>query len=124
MKKLVFPLSVCLAAIPWAGCIVINVQREAPPPNARFDSRNTTAVGAVEAPRTLNIDFGPGRHDASKQVGPAAAGREGDCWNTVGVAWNNAHTEADLKFASGEPSPIQVEMINWAAVGATAAAWA
>ena len=61
-------------------------------------------------PQTFNIDFGSGA--PSKQVGPAAAGRAGDFWNTASVAFNDHHTESDLKFAGGNPSPIEVEMIN------------
>ena len=61
-------------------------------------------------PRTFNIDFGSGA--PSEQVGPAAAGRAGDFWNTVSVGFNDHHTESDLKFAGGDPSPIEVEMIN------------
>jgi biopolymer transport protein ExbD len=67
---------------------------------------------AMMSPRIFDIAFGVWRPGLSKQTGPAAAGREGDFWNAVGVAFNNDHTEADLKFASGEPSPVQVRMIN------------
>jgi beta-lactamase regulating signal transducer with metallopeptidase domain/biopolymer transport protein ExbD len=74
-------------------------------------SISTVSREQVE-PQTFNIDFGAWRPEESRQIGPAAAGREGDFWNTVGVAWSNEHTESDLKFASGEPSPIRVEMIN------------
>ena len=63
-------------------------------------------------PETFNVDFGTWRPALSKQVGPAAAGSAGDYWNTVGVPWNNAHIQSDLKFANGQPSPIQVELIN------------
>jgi beta-lactamase regulating signal transducer with metallopeptidase domain len=65
-------------------------------------------------PETFNIDFGSAA--PSGQVGPAAAGHAGDFWNTVMPAvapgFNNHHTETDLKFAAGAPSPIEVEMIN------------
>ena len=61
-------------------------------------------------PQTFNIDFGSGA--PSEQVGPAAAGQAGDYWNTVSVGFNDHHTESDLKFARGNPSPIEVEMIN------------
>jgi hypothetical protein len=61
---------------------------------------------------TFNIDFGPGRSDLSKQVGPAATGEDGDFWNTVSVGFNNDHTESGLKFANGQPSPIEVELVN------------
>jgi hypothetical protein len=68
----------------------------------------------VLEPRTFNIDFGVWRPALSKQVGPAAVGQPGDFWNSVGVPWNNAHTESGLKFATRESSAIQVEMINLA----------
>jgi hypothetical protein len=61
--------------------------------------------------QTFNIDFGPGR-DASKQVGPAVVGQDGDYWNGVAIGFNNDHTESDLKFANGQPSPIEVQLIN------------
>jgi hypothetical protein len=61
---------------------------------------------------TFNIDFGPKRTDASGQSGPAATGRDGDFWNTVSVPFNNDHTESSLKFADGQPSPIDAELIN------------
>ena len=67
------------------------------------------ALAAIE-PQSFNIDFGSG--SPSKQVGPAAAGRAGDFWNTVSVGFNDHFTESDLKFAGGDPSPIEVEMIN------------
>ena len=61
-------------------------------------------------PQPLNLDFGSG--SPSAQVGPAAVGRAGDFWNGVAVPYNDHHTESDLKFAGGGPSPIEVEMIN------------
>ena len=61
-------------------------------------------------PQLFNIDFGA--YAPSKQVGPTAAGRAGDSWNGVAVASDNHHTESDLIFAGGDPSPIEVEMIN------------
>jgi len=68
---------------------------------------------ADSGPQTFNIDFGPAG-EPSKQVGPAAAGREGDFWNTVGPAtpFSNVHTESGLKFANGQPCPIEAELIN------------
>lgn len=73
------------------------------------------AVARVATNRqTLDLAFGVWRPEESKQVGPAAAGREGDYWNTVGVAWNNDHTETGLKFASGDSSAVQVRMVNLA----------
>ena len=71
-----------------------------------------TVAHAMLTPQILDIAFGVWRPDESKQIGPAVAGHEGDYWNAVGVAWNNDHTETGLKFASGEPSPVQVRMIN------------
>jgi beta-lactamase regulating signal transducer with metallopeptidase domain len=67
------------------------------------------ALAAIK-PQTFNIDFGSGA--PSKQVGAAAAGHAGDFWNTVSVGFNDHHTETDLKFAGGDWSPIEVEMIN------------
>jgi beta-lactamase regulating signal transducer with metallopeptidase domain len=63
-------------------------------------------------PHRFNIAFGVWRHTESDQVGPAAAGALGDFWNTVGVPWNDAHTESGMKSATGERSPIRVEMRN------------
>jgi hypothetical protein len=63
---------------------------------------------------TFNIDFGPSRSTPSKMVGPAAAGKTGDFWNTVGSAWDDDHTESELKWATGEPAPITVRMVNLA----------
>jgi len=61
-------------------------------------------------PQPFNIDFGP--FSPSAQVGPAAVGHAGDFWNSVAESSNDHHTAADLKFAGGDPSPIEVEMIN------------
>jgi beta-lactamase regulating signal transducer with metallopeptidase domain len=65
-------------------------------------------------PQTFNIDFGSS--EPTGQVGPAAAGRAGDFWNTVMPAdnpgFNDHHTESGLKFAGGDPSPIEAELIN------------
>ena len=70
-------------------------------------------------PQPFNLDFGSGT--PSEQVGPAAVGRAGDFWNGVAIPFNNHHTESDLKFAGGDPCPIEVEMINlggcWASTG-------
>jgi hypothetical protein len=122
MKKLLSSFSLCLVGTILTGCIVINVQREAPPPDARADSpKNTPTTGINVRPQTFNVDFGVWLPSLSTQTGPAAAGREGDYWNAVAVPSNNAHTESDLKFANGDPSPIRVEMINlgggWTAGG-------
>ena len=67
----------------------------------------------IKEPHTVNIDFGVWRPQASTKVGPAAAGKEGDFWNTVAVAWNDDHTASGLKSAKGEWSPVQVRMVNW-----------
>lgn len=67
---------------------------------------------AAAGPQPLNIDFGPSKPALSTQTGPAAAGHEGDFWNAVAVSWNNAHTESGLKLANGDPSPIEVDMLN------------
>jgi len=92
---------------------------EAPSSNHRLD-----AELADVKPQTFNIDFGPGA--PSGQVGPAAAGQPGDFWNTVSVNFNDQHTETDLKFAGGDPSPIEVVMINlggsWSSGGVMAVA--
>lgn len=74
----------------------------------RFSLRMATSL----EPQVFDIDFGIWRPEASKQTGAAAAGSDGDFWNTVGVAWSNDHTESGLKFANGEASPIQVRMKN------------
>ena len=96
---------------PWSADIAAEPPRQARKPNA--------ALAAVK-PQTFNIDFGPS--EPSKQVGPAAAGQAGDFWNTVSVGFNDHHTETDLLFAGGNPSPIEVEMINlggsWGVLGA------
>lgn len=113
MKKLFVPVGLCLLSAALTGCVVVNVGHDTPARDSELDSRaGATVTGAVGRPQTFNIDFGPWRPDPSEQVGPAAAGRAGDYWNTVGVPWNDAHTESDLRFATREPSPIQVEMIN------------
>jgi hypothetical protein len=60
----------------------------------------------------FNIDFGPGKGEPSKQVGPAAAGQDGDFWNTVAIGFNNDHTETGLKMADGQPSDITARLVN------------
>ncbi len=101
----------------------VQVDAKAPWPQviALFDKLREAGIGRVSITTNssaqpghpiFNVDFGVWRPNESKQTGPAAAGNDGDYWNTVGVAWNNDHTESDLKFASGEPSPIQVRMVN------------
>jgi beta-lactamase regulating signal transducer with metallopeptidase domain len=60
----------------------------------------------------FDIAFGIWRPAESTQKGAAAAGNDGDYWNAVGVPWNNDHTESDLKFASGQPSPIRAHLVN------------
>ena len=88
-------------------------------PESPGQAQNLNAELADVKPQTFNIDFGPS--DPSPQVGAAAAGRAGDFWNAVAVLFNDHHTAGDLKFAGGDPSPIEVEMINlggsWGAEG-------
>jgi hypothetical protein len=71
-------------------------------------------------PQTFNIDFGPA--SPSEQVGPAAVGGADDFWNSVAVPSNDHHTASDLKFAGGDPCPIEVELDNlggcWGSGGA------
>ena len=83
------------------------IQPEAPP-------RGPMHAPTVFGPHIFNIDFGVWRPQESPKVGPAADGRPGDYWNTIGVAWNNDHTEFDLRSAQGEWSPIQARLINLA----------
>ena len=79
----------------------------------RLPSSPTYMAELADAkPQPFNVDFGPAVGTPSEQVGPAAAGKAGDFWNTVAVAFNDHHTEGDLRFANGDPSPIQIEMIN------------
>jgi len=78
------------------------------------DSIRSFKVSAMRQPTTgrpvFNIDFGPGRGN-TKQVGSAAAGNDGDFWNSVDTG-NNDHTESGLKYADGQSSPIEAEMVN------------
>lgn len=87
----------------------------------RRKPRITNAALALIKPQTFNIDFGPS--EPSKQVGPAAVGQAGDFWNVVSVGFNDHHTATDLRFAGGNPSPIEVEMVNlggaWGVPGAS-----
>jgi len=88
-------------------------QQARPPSQTRVAPRKTPRPNVELAdvkPQPFNIDFGSGA--PSPQVGPAAAGHAGDYWNTVSVGNSDHHTESDLKFAGGGPSPIEVEMIN------------
>jgi beta-lactamase regulating signal transducer with metallopeptidase domain len=90
------------------------------PPNNPFASKvetprksHQTSVELEDVkPQPFNVDFGPAVGTASEQVGPAAAGKKGEFWNTVTIPFNDHHTEGELKFAGGDPSPIEVEMIN------------
>jgi len=83
--------------------------------NLQVNAVRTFKVSVVRPPASgrpiFNIDFGPGRGD-SKQVGPAATGDAEDFWNSVSVGFNDDHTESNLKFANGQPSPIAVELVN------------
>lgn len=113
MKRLLFLFNLCFVGVAITGCVVINIQREAAPQVAKSDSNNSSAASGINVrPQTFNIDFGLWKPSPSPQTGPAAAGRDGDFWNVVAVPWNNAHTESGMKFATGDPSPIRVEMIN------------
>lgn len=76
------------------------------------EDRKPKAELANVRPQTFNIDFGPAKTDQSKQTGPAAAGRRGDYWNTVSITFNSEHSESGLKFANGDPSPIEADLIN------------
>lgn len=74
------------------------------------------SVGIIPEPKAqrqlLNIDFGAWKPSPSAQTGAAVVGSPGDFWNTVAVAFNNAHTDTGLKFANGNPSSIQLTMLN------------
>jgi beta-lactamase regulating signal transducer with metallopeptidase domain len=119
------PVAVAPAGLPPqhftpAPSFPINVNPVPAPPNtpyARqaedpFKSPGPNVELADVKPQTFNVDFGPAVGTPSEQVGPAAAGKAGDFWNTVAIVFNDHHTEGDLKFAGGDPSPIEVEMIN------------
>jgi beta-lactamase regulating signal transducer with metallopeptidase domain len=82
------------------------VEEPEPPRKAHKPSAELLNV----KPKTFNVDFGSSA--PSKQVGLAAAGKAGDLWNGVAVPFNDHHTQTDLDFADGDPSPIEVEMIN------------
>src|SRR5262249_470434 len=77
-----------------------------------FDESSAPHSPPLLKPHRFNIDFGPCRPEPSKQPGPAGVGQAGDFWNSVAVSWNDDHTEAGLKAATGEPSPIEVQLIN------------
>ena len=84
---------------------------QAEEPEASSKPHKLTAAELSEVkPRPFNVDFGSG--DPSEQVGPAAAGKEGDFWNAVSKGFNDHYTESGLSFADHEPSPIEMEMIN------------
>jgi hypothetical protein len=89
-------------------------QRPARPPapadvSSQEAEESTSDDTCVEtSPERFNVDFGRWRPAPSLQVGPAAAGAKGDFWNTVGVPWDDHHTESGLKFATGKRSPIRV----------------
>jgi len=90
----------------------------ASPSHAELSRKRQWSAAELSAikPQTFNVDFGSGatvgERVPSEQVGPAAAGRAGDYWNAVVEGFNDHFTKADLKFAGGDPSPIEVEMIN------------
>jgi beta-lactamase regulating signal transducer with metallopeptidase domain len=89
-------------------------------PEANLKAGKLAVELADVKPQTFNIDFGPA--SPSEQVGPAAAGGADDFWNSVAVPSNDHHTASDLKFAGGDPSPIEVELDNlggcWGSGGA------
>jgi hypothetical protein len=82
-----------------------------PPPAPEAAPAPRPAAELADAkPQTFNIDFGPA--SPSEQVGPAAVGGADDFWNSVAVPSNHHHATSDLKFAGGDPSPIEVELDN------------
>ncbi|MEI7998303.1 MAG: hypothetical protein WCH62_02185, partial [Candidatus Omnitrophota bacterium] len=66
----------------------------------------------VFGPHTFNVDFGSWKGTSSAKSGAAADGWQGDYWNTVAVAWNNDHTQYNLKSTKADVSPIQVRLVN------------
>jgi beta-lactamase regulating signal transducer with metallopeptidase domain len=94
---------------------LLPMQLPEPPsaPGSKLDPSKAARPIAEEAdvkPQALNIDFGSG--SPSEQTGPAVVGGASDFWNSVAVPSNDHHTASNLKFAEGDPSPIEVEMIN------------
>ena len=75
----------------------------------------------------FNVDFGAGTmvgaRVASEQVGPAAAGKAGDLWNGIYAPFQDRHLETDMRFTDGQPSPIEVEMINLGGAWGVPGAW-
>jgi len=106
-----FALGIAVACICLTKRITVTGSNDASPTAIHA---GTNILEALPRPQRFNIDFGPWRTNKSEQVGPAAAGEAGDFWNTVAVPSNDAHTETGLKFATGGPSPISVEMLNLA----------
>lgn len=98
---------------PLAGSGPWQIQQSIASPSQAEVSRKrhwSAAELAGIKPQTFNVDFGGPL--VSRQEGPAAAGKAGDVWNAVVEGFNDHFTKADLKFAGGEPSPVEVEMIN------------
>jgi len=119
MKILSRNLLLCSSLFLLSGCVVICVGGKGDkcpccnPASVEHDKDDAPAKPQASAGHTLfNVDFGPWRGSESEQTGPAAIGRQGDYWNTVGQPFNDAHTEGDLKWADGKASPIKVEMRN------------
>jgi hypothetical protein len=94
---------------------------------ARRRKHWSSAELAEVKPQTFNVDFGAGTtvgaHVASEQVGPAAAGKAGDFWNGVYAPFQDHHIETNMRFADGQPSPIEVEMINLGGAWGVPGAW-
>ncbi|HOC57705.1 MAG TPA: hypothetical protein PKI20_18950 [Verrucomicrobiota bacterium] len=88
-----------------------------PPSRKHWSSADLAEV----KPQAFNVDFGPS--EPSKQVGPAVVGRAGDFWNTVSRGFNDHHIAVDLQFAGGDPSPIEVELINLGGAWGVPGAW-
>lgn len=103
---------------PWSGQQVPPSAGPVRPPSKKQWSG---AELAEVKPQAFNVDFGPS--EPSKQVGPAVVGRAGDFWNTVSRGFNDHHIAVDLQFAGGDPSPIEVELINLGGAWGVPGAW-
>ena len=120
MRKNLLLLGICATLV--SGCVVICVGPQPPGPKpgpeneSRHEALRPMAPSAKRAlggkPQPVNIDFGPGVSDGSRKTGAAAAGQEGDFWNAVARSFNSEHREGGIKTATGEPSPIEVELLN------------
>jgi hypothetical protein len=99
------PVVVARAQEPAPQQSIVSSQSE-PSPRKHWSDAELSEV----KPQPFNVDFGSG--SPSGQEGPAALGKPGDFWNGVSEGFNEHYTKGDLKFAAGDPSPIEVEMIN------------